>query len=53
MSQIPAIVNRLNDRFPQFGFVPRNSLERTRMFETLAWMNSMVHPTFTHIFLPH
>ena len=23
------------------------------MFETLAWMNSMVHPTFTHIFLPH
>ncbi|GAC1604119.1 MAG: glutathione transferase GstA [Ramlibacter sp.] len=53
ITQIVAIVNHLNDRFPQLGFVPRESLARTRMFETLAWMNSMVHPTFTHIFLPH
>jgi glutathione S-transferase len=53
ITQIPAIVNHLNDRFPHLGFIPRESLARTRMFETLAWMNSMVHPTFTHIFLPH
>jgi glutathione S-transferase len=53
ITQIPAIVNHLNDRFPQLGFIPRNSLARTRMLETLAWMNSTVHPTFTHIFLPH
>lgn len=53
ITQIFAIVNHLNDRFPDLGFVPRESLARTRMFETLAWMNSMVHPTFTHIFLPH
>jgi glutathione S-transferase len=53
ITQITAIVSHLNDRFPQLGFIPRESLARTRMFETLAWMNSMVHPTFTHIFLPH
>jgi glutathione S-transferase len=53
ITQIVAIVNHLNDRFPQLGFIPRESLARTRMFETLAWMNNTVHPTFTHIFLPH
>lgn len=53
ITQIAAIVSHLNDRFPQLGFVPRDPLARTRMLETLAWMNSTVHPTFTHIFLPH
>ena len=53
VTQIFAIVNDLNDRFPQLGFIPRELLARTRMFETLAWMNNTVHPTFTHIFLPH
>jgi glutathione S-transferase len=53
ITQIPAIVDHLNDRFPQLGFIPGESLARTRMFETLAWMNSAVHTTFTHIFLPH
>ena len=53
ITQIFAIVSHLNERFPHLGFIPRDSLTRTRMFETLAWMNSMVHPTFTHIFLPH
>lgn len=53
ITQIFAIVSHLNDRFPHLGFIPRDTLARTRMFETLAWMNSMVHPTFTHIFLPH
>jgi glutathione S-transferase len=53
ITQIPAIVNHLNDRFPQLGFIPGESMARTRMFETLAWMNSAVHTTFTHIFLPH
>lgn len=53
ITQIVAIVNHLNDRFPQLGFVPRESLARARMFETLAWMNTTVHTTFTHIFMPH
>ncbi len=53
VTQIFAIVSHLDDRFPQLGFIPREPLARTRMFETLAWMNNTVHPTFTHIFLPH
>ena len=53
ITQIVAIVSHLNERFPQLGFIPREPLARTRMLETLAWMNNTVHPTFTHIFLPH
>ena len=53
ITQIVAIVNHLNDRFPQLELIPREPLARTRMLETLAWMNNTVHPTFTHVFLPH
>ena len=52
ITQIVAIVSHLNDRFPRLGFIPREPLARTRMLETLAWMNNTVHTTFTHIFLP-
>lgn len=52
ITQIIAIVSYLNDRFPQCGFLPRESLARTRVLETLAWMNNSVHPTFTHVFMP-
>ena len=53
ITQILAIVDYLDGRFPQAGFIPREPLARTRMLETLAWMNNTVHPTFTHIFMPH
>jgi glutathione S-transferase len=53
ITQIVAIVSHLHDRFPQFEFLPRGPLARTRMLETLAWMNNTVHPTFTHVFMPH
>ena len=53
ITQIVAIVGHLDQRYPQFGFIPRESLARTRMLETLAWMNNTVHPTFTHVFMPH
>ena len=52
ITQIVAIVSYLNDRFPQRGFLPRQSLARTRVLETLLWMNNTVHPTFTHVFMP-
>lgn len=52
ITQIIAIVSHLNDRFPQCGFLPREPLARTRVLETLAWMNNSVHPTFTHVFMP-
>ena len=53
ITQIVAIVGYLDDRFPQAGFLPREPLARARVLETLAWMNNTVHPTFTHIFMPH
>lgn len=53
ITQIVAIVSHLNDRFPQLELIPREPLARTRMLETLAWMNNTVHPTFTHVFMPH
>lgn len=53
ITQIVAIVSHLNERFPQLALLPREPLARTRVLETLAWMNNTVHPTFTHIFLPH
>ena len=53
ITQILAIVSYLNDRFPQCSFLPREPLARARVLETLAWMNNTVHPTFTHVFMPH
>jgi glutathione S-transferase len=53
ITQIVAIVSYLDGRFPQCNFLPRESLARTRVLETLAWMNNTAHPTFTHVFMPH
>ena len=52
ITQILAIVSHLDHRFPQMNFLPREPLARTRVIETLAWMNNTVHPTFTHVFMP-
>ena len=52
ITQIVAIVNYLDAKFPEQGFLPRDPLARTRVLETLAWMNNTVHPTFTHVFMP-
>jgi glutathione S-transferase len=52
ITQIVAIVNHLDARFPEQDFLPRDPLARTRVLETLAWMNNTVHPTFTHVFMP-
>lgn len=53
ITQIAAIVQYIDARFPQQNFLPRDLLARTRVLETLAWMNNTVHPTFTHVFMPH
>ncbi len=52
ITQILAIVTWLDQRFPDCNFLPREPLARVRVFETLAWMNNTVHPTFTHVFMP-
>jgi glutathione S-transferase len=53
ITQILAIISHLDARFPEQQFLPREPLARTRVLETLAWMNNTVHPTFTHVFMPH
>jgi glutathione S-transferase len=53
ITQILAIVTWLDQRFPDAEFLPRDPLARVRVLETLAWMNNTVHPTFTHVFMPH
>jgi glutathione S-transferase len=52
ITQIVAIVQYLDAKFPDQQFLPRDLLARTRVLETLAWMNNTVHPTFTHVFMP-
>lgn len=53
ITQIAAIVQYLDAKFPQQGFLPQDLLARTKVLETLAWMNNTVHPTFTHVFMPY
>jgi glutathione S-transferase len=53
VTQIVAIVNHLDARYPEQQFLPRDRLARTKVLETLAWMNNTVHPTFTHVFMPY
>ncbi|WP_332814834.1 glutathione S-transferase family protein [Ramlibacter sp.] len=53
ITQILAIVGYLDARFPEQQFLPQEPLARAKAMETLAWMNNTVHPTFTHVFMPH
>lgn len=53
ITQIVAIIGYLHDRFPQHGWLPSDPLARAKTMERLAWMNNTVHPTFTHVFMPH
>jgi glutathione S-transferase len=52
VTQILAIIDRLDRLFPQQRFLPIEDAERSRVMELLAWMNNTVHPTFTHVFMP-
>ena len=52
ITQILAIVQHLDAKFPEQQWLPRELAARTRVLETLAWMNNTVHPTFTHVFMP-
>jgi len=52
ITQILAIIQYIDAKFPEQQFLPRDPLARTHVLETLAWMNNTVHPTFTHVFMP-
>lgn len=53
IDQLVAIVLYLDDLMPDAAILPAAGLARARAIQTLLWMNNTVHPTFTHIFMPH
>ena len=53
ITQIVAIILYLDQKFPEAQFLPTEPVARAKAIEVLAWMNNTVHPTFTHIFMPH
>jgi len=52
LTQITAICDYLDARFPDAGLLPREPWARAQAAATLAWMNNTVHPTFTRVFMP-
>lgn len=52
ITQLVAIVSHLDERLPGASLLPRPGTARTRVLQTLAWMNNTAHPTFTHVFMP-
>ncbi len=53
LAQVIAICDFLNRRYPQLGLMPTDPAVQSEALSLLAWMNNTVHPTFTHVFLPH
>lgn len=53
IGQIVAITTFIADLFPAANFLPTQPLVKAKFLQTLSWMNNSVHPTFTHIFMPH
>lgn len=53
LTQIVAICEYLDARFPQAGLLPVEPWARAQAVSMLAWMNNTAHPTFTHVFMPH
>jgi len=53
LTQILALVGYLDKRFPQAHILPDTPMARARAIEMLSWLNNTVHPTFTHVFMPH
>lgn len=52
LTQIVAICDYLDRRFPQARLLPADPWQRAQGMSVLAWMNNTVHPTFTRIFRP-
>jgi glutathione S-transferase len=50
LTQIVAIAEFLDHRYPQVGLLPTETWPRAQAMSQLAWMNNTVHPTFTRIF---
>jgi glutathione S-transferase len=52
ITQIAAICLHLDEAFPEQGFLPKAGAARSQAIAWLLWMNNVVHPSFTHVFMP-
>jgi glutathione S-transferase len=52
LTQIVAICDYLDRRFPQAGLLPTEIWARAQALSQLAWMNNTAHPTFNQAFMP-
>ena len=52
LTQIIAIVEFLDQSFPQAALLPREPWDRAQMLSRIAWMNSTPHTTMTRVFFP-
>jgi glutathione S-transferase len=52
LTQIVAIGELLDRRFPQAGLLPQEPWQRTQALSRLAWMNSTPHTCMTRVFFP-
>jgi glutathione S-transferase len=52
LTQIVAICDYLDRRYPQVGLLPAEIGARADAMSLFVWMNNTVHPTFTHVFMP-
>jgi glutathione S-transferase len=52
LTQIVAICDFLDRRFPDARLLPRDAWERSQALSDLAWMNSTPHTTATRFFFP-
>ncbi len=52
LSQIVAICDYLDRRYPQVGLLPTEPWARAQAMSQFAWMNNTAHTTFTHVFMP-
>jgi glutathione S-transferase len=50
LTQIVAICDFLDRRYPEVGLLPHDPWDRAQALSQLAWMNSTAHTTFTRIF---
>jgi glutathione S-transferase len=52
LTQIVAICDYLDRRYPGLGLLPADPWTRTEAMSLFGWMNSTVHTTFTRVFMP-
>ena len=53
LTQVVAIADYLDRRFPQVGLLPAEPWERAQAWSQLVFMNNTAHPAFAHVFKPH